>query len=148
MPGLKLIGTAKERPRSYCLFLPGVHAHDIGTLVNDEGIAIRTGHHCTQPVMKHFRRPRYLRARRCLLQHNRRDRPSGRGLDQGEGGIPVTHDSRHRNSISRSSSSTTKARRISARSPGATHEAEGYNLLCGDHSHILSACPGTRRRDR
>src|SRR3989338_5270081 len=54
VPGLKLIGTAKEKAAVLSFILPGVHPHDIGTLVNDEGIAIRTGHHCTQPVMKHF----------------------------------------------------------------------------------------------
>jgi cysteine desulfurase / selenocysteine lyase len=54
VPGLKLIGTAKEKTSILSFVLPDVHAHDIGTLVDEEGIAIRTGHHCTQPVMKHF----------------------------------------------------------------------------------------------
>ncbi len=54
VPGLRLIGTAKEKAAVLSFILPGVHAHDIGTLINDEGVAIRTGHHCTQPVMKHF----------------------------------------------------------------------------------------------
>ncbi len=54
VPGLKLIGTAQKKVSILSFVLPGVHAHDIGTLVNDEGIAIRTGHHCTQPVMQHF----------------------------------------------------------------------------------------------
>ncbi len=52
--GLRLIGTAKEKSAVLSFVLPHVHAHDIGTLVDEEGIAIRTGHHCTQPVMKHF----------------------------------------------------------------------------------------------
>ena len=62
VPGLKLIGTAKEKVLVLSFILPGVHPHDIGTLVNDEGIAIRTGHHCTQPVMKHFGVPATSRA--------------------------------------------------------------------------------------
>ncbi len=62
VPGLKLIGTAKEKVAVLSFILPGVHPHDIGTLVNDEGIAIRTGHHCTQPVMKHFGVPATSRA--------------------------------------------------------------------------------------
>ena len=62
VPGLKLIGTAKEKAAVLSFILPGVHPHDIGTLVNDQGIAIRTGHHCTQPVMKHFGVPAASRA--------------------------------------------------------------------------------------
>ncbi len=62
VPGLKLIGTAKEKAAVLAFVLPGAHPHDIGTLVNDEGIAIRTGHHCTQPVMKHFGVPATSRA--------------------------------------------------------------------------------------
>ena len=62
VPGLKLIGTAKEKAAVLSFILPGAHPHDIGTLVNDEGIAIRTGHHCTQPVMKHFGVPATSRA--------------------------------------------------------------------------------------
>lgn len=52
--GLKLIGTAKNKAAILSFLIPGIHAHDIGTLVDQEGVAIRTGHHCTQPVMKHF----------------------------------------------------------------------------------------------
>ena len=62
VPGLKLIGTAKDKVAILSFIFPGVHAHDIGTLINDEGIAIRTGHHCTQPVMKHFGVPATSRA--------------------------------------------------------------------------------------
>ncbi|MBI5149573.1 MAG: cysteine desulfurase [Candidatus Omnitrophica bacterium] len=62
VPGLKLIGTAKEKVSILSFVLPNAHAHDIGTLVNDEGVAIRTGHHCTQPVMKHFGVPATSRA--------------------------------------------------------------------------------------
>ena len=62
VPGLRLIGTAKEKVAVLSFILPGVHAHDIRTLVNDEGIAIRTGHHCTQPVMQHFGVPASSRA--------------------------------------------------------------------------------------
>ncbi|VAX37526.1 Cysteine desulfurase =_ SufS [hydrothermal vent metagenome] len=59
---LKLIGTAKHKAPVLSFFLPDVHPHDLGTLVNDDGVAIRTGHHCTQPVMKHFNIPATARA--------------------------------------------------------------------------------------
>jgi cysteine desulfurase/selenocysteine lyase len=49
-----MIGTAKHKVSILSFVLPEIHAHDLGTIVDGEGVAIRTGHHCTQPVMKHF----------------------------------------------------------------------------------------------
>ncbi len=57
IPGLRLIGTAKNKTSILSFVLPHVHPHDLGTLIDEEGIAIRTGHHCTQPVMRHFNIP-------------------------------------------------------------------------------------------
>ncbi len=62
IPELRLIGTAKNKVSILSFVLPQIHAHDIGTLVDEEGIAIRTGHHCTQPVMQHFQLPATCRA--------------------------------------------------------------------------------------
>ena len=60
--GLRLIGTAKNKTSILSFVLSDIHAHDLGTLIDEEGIAIRTGHHCTQPVMKHFGIPATSRA--------------------------------------------------------------------------------------
>jgi cysteine desulfurase/selenocysteine lyase len=54
IPGLRVIGTAKEKTGVLSLVMDGVHPHDIGTILDQEGIAIRTGHHCAQPVMERF----------------------------------------------------------------------------------------------
>jgi len=54
VPEMRLIGTATEKASILSFLVNDIHAHDIGTLVNDEGVAIRTGHHCTQPVMQHY----------------------------------------------------------------------------------------------
>jgi cysteine desulfurase/selenocysteine lyase len=62
IPGLRLIGTAKDKAAILSFVLPDIHAHDLGTLVDEEGVAIRAGHHCTQPVMRHFRLPATSRA--------------------------------------------------------------------------------------
>ena len=62
IPRLRLIGTAKNKTSILSFVLPNVHAHDIGTIVDGEGVAIRTGHHCTQPVMKFFGVPATSRA--------------------------------------------------------------------------------------
>jgi cysteine desulfurase/selenocysteine lyase len=62
VPGLRLIGTAANKASILSFVLEGVHAHDIGTIVDTEGVAIRTGHHCTQPVMDRLGVPATARA--------------------------------------------------------------------------------------
>jgi cysteine desulfurase/selenocysteine lyase len=54
IPGIRLIGTAREKASVLSFVLDNIHPHDIGTILDQEGIAIRTGHHCSQPVMKRF----------------------------------------------------------------------------------------------
>ena len=60
--GLKIIGTAKEKAGILSFTLGNVHPHDIGTILDSQGIAIRTGHHCAQPVMDRFGIPATARA--------------------------------------------------------------------------------------
>jgi cysteine desulfurase / selenocysteine lyase len=60
--GLRIIGTAREKSAVVSFMLENVHPHDIGTIIDSFGVAIRTGHHCTQPVMKRFGIPATARA--------------------------------------------------------------------------------------
>jgi len=60
--GLRVVGTAKEKGGVLSFVLEGVHPHDIGTVLDREGIAIRTGHHCAQPVMDRYGLPATARA--------------------------------------------------------------------------------------
>jgi cysteine desulfurase/selenocysteine lyase len=60
--GLRIIGTSKVKAAVVSFVLKNIHPHDIGTILDSEGIAIRTGHHCTQPVMKRFNIPATARA--------------------------------------------------------------------------------------
>ena len=62
IPGLNVIGTAREKIGVLSFMLDGIHPHDIGTVLDREGIAIRTGHHCAQPVMEFFGIPATARA--------------------------------------------------------------------------------------
>lgn len=62
IPGLTMIGRAKEKASVISFILDTAHPHDIGTIIDREGIAIRTGHHCTQPVMQRFGIPATARA--------------------------------------------------------------------------------------
>ncbi len=71
IPGLRIIGTAKERAGILSFVLDGVHPHDIGTILDREGIAIRTGHHCAQPVLQRFGVPATARA--SLAFYNTRE---------------------------------------------------------------------------
>jgi cysteine desulfurase/selenocysteine lyase len=69
--GVRLIGTAREKASILSFVMDGVHPHDIGTIVDREGVAIRTGHHCAQPVMERFDIPGTARA--SLAMYNTRD---------------------------------------------------------------------------
>jgi cysteine desulfurase/selenocysteine lyase len=60
--GLRLIGTAQQKGGVLSFLLEGIHPHDIGTVLDTQGIAIRTGHHCTQPLMQRFQIPATARA--------------------------------------------------------------------------------------
>jgi cysteine desulfurase/selenocysteine lyase len=62
IPGARLIGTAKEKAAVLSFTIEGVHPHDIGTVLDRLGIAVRTGHHCAQPVMDFFHIPATARA--------------------------------------------------------------------------------------
>jgi cysteine desulfurase/selenocysteine lyase len=60
--GLAVIGTAREKASLISFVLAGVHPHDLGTILDEDGIAVRTGHHCAMPVMEFFRVPATARA--------------------------------------------------------------------------------------
>jgi cysteine desulfurase/selenocysteine lyase len=62
IPGLRLVGTAPNKIGVLSFVVEGIHPHDLGTLVDGEGVAIRTGHHCTQPLMERFCVPATARA--------------------------------------------------------------------------------------
>jgi cysteine desulfurase / selenocysteine lyase len=60
--GVRLIGTAKQKASVLSFVIGDIHPHDIGTILDQEGIAIRAGHHCAQPVMQRFNVPSTARA--------------------------------------------------------------------------------------
>ncbi len=62
IPGIRILGTAREKAGVLSFVMDNVHPHDIGTILDHEGIAIRTGHHCAQPVMQRFGVPATARA--------------------------------------------------------------------------------------
>ena len=62
IPGIRIIGTAAEKTAVISFAIDSIHPHDIGTILNQDGIAVRTGHHCAQPVMQRFNVPATSRA--------------------------------------------------------------------------------------
>ena len=62
VPGLRLIGTAADKASILSFVVDGIHPHDLGTILDHDGIAIRTGHHCAMPVMERFGIPATARA--------------------------------------------------------------------------------------
>jgi cysteine desulfurase/selenocysteine lyase len=71
VPGVRLVGTAARKASVVSFVMEGAHPHDIGTVLDQEGVAIRTGHHCTQPVMDFFGVPATARA--SMAFYNTRD---------------------------------------------------------------------------
>ena len=72
VPGVKIVGTARRKASILSFVMENVHPHDIGTIVDREGVAIRTGHHCAQPVMERFGIPATARAS-LAMYNTRRD---------------------------------------------------------------------------
>jgi cysteine desulfurase/selenocysteine lyase len=62
IPDLRIVGTAGEKAGLVSFVVAGVHPHDLGTILDEDGIAIRTGHHCAMPVMDYFKLPATARA--------------------------------------------------------------------------------------
>jgi cysteine desulfurase/selenocysteine lyase len=62
IPGVRLIGTARQKAAVLSFTVEGVHPHDVGTVLDRQGVAVRTGHHCAQPVMDFFKVPATARA--------------------------------------------------------------------------------------
>jgi cysteine desulfurase/selenocysteine lyase len=74
IPGVKIIGTAADKASVLSFTIEGVHPHDIGTILDQEGIAVRAGHHCAQPVMQFFDVPATARASFAFTTQRKRSR--------------------------------------------------------------------------
>jgi len=82
IPGIHLVGTAREKAGVLSFTLDGVHPHDIGTILDQDGIAVRTGHHCAQPVMQRFGIPATARASFALYNTKQEVDALVRGIEK------------------------------------------------------------------
>ena len=80
--GVRIIGTAPDKSSIVSFVMEGIHPHDIGTIVDREGVAIRTGHHCAQPVMERFGIPATARASMAMYNTREEIDVLGRALDK------------------------------------------------------------------
>ena len=62
IPGLTIVGTAPEKASIVSFNLEGAHAHDVGTIIDRQGVAVRVGHHCAEPLMRRLNVPATVRA--------------------------------------------------------------------------------------
>ncbi|MCH9671119.1 MAG: cysteine desulfurase [Gammaproteobacteria bacterium] len=69
IPGVRIIGTAKDKASVLSFIIDKVHAHDVGTILDGNGVAVRAGHHCSMPVMTHFGVPATARASLALYNN-------------------------------------------------------------------------------
>jgi cysteine desulfurase/selenocysteine lyase len=82
VPGIRIIGTAGRRASVLSFVMEGIHPHDIGTILDQEGIAVRTGHHCAQPVVERFGVPATARASFALYNTREEADALVRGLER------------------------------------------------------------------
>jgi len=141
VPGARLVGSARHRAGALSFVLDGIHPHDIGTILDAEGVAVRAGHHCAQPVMKRYGVSATVRAsfgvynssddidalvrglakvRRCSADVELRDLYQQVILD---------HNRKPRNCYVMSC---------------ATRTADGHNPLCGDTVKVYLRISGGR----
>jgi cysteine desulfurase/selenocysteine lyase len=82
IPGIRFIGTAREKASLISFVLDCAHPHDIGTFLDSEGVAVRTGHHCAQPVMQRFGVPATARASFAFYNTREEIDALARGLEK------------------------------------------------------------------
>ena len=81
-PGVRIVGRAKEKTGVLSFVMAGVHPHDVGTILDQQGIAIRTGHHCSQPIMQRFDIPATARASFALYNTTAEVEALVRGIEK------------------------------------------------------------------
>ena len=145
IPGVRLIGTAKEKAGVLSFVIEDIHPHDIGTILDQEGIAIRTGHHCSQPVMERFDIPATARASFALYNTREEVDALVARHRKGAGGICLMSDLRdlYQDVILEHSKAPRNFRELAA----ANHKAEGFNPLCGDRFTVYLDLEGDSIRD-
>src|SRR5262249_311737 len=82
VPGLRLTGTAAQKAGILAFVLEGVHPHDIGTILDRQGVAIRAGHHCCQPLMDRLGVPATARASLAVYKRREEVGALARALDK------------------------------------------------------------------
>lgn len=152
LPGIEIIGRASSKAPVISLVMEGMHPHDIGTLLDADGIAIRTGHHCTQPVMQFFKVP--ATARISIAFYNTKEEIDQLVLSL-ENIIKFKQTGSHENiqseRINEIYQETIMEHDRNPRNFGdcfqCNHKDEGFNPFCGDHIVLYLNVEGNTIRD-
>ena len=139
------IGEAREKTGVLSFVIDGVHPHDVGTILDREGIAVRTGQHCAQPVMDRYGIAATIRASLAHLQHARGHRRADRGAGARAGGVRLMSDltDLYQEVILDHNRRPRNFRAIEQ----ASRTQEGYNPLCGDRLTLYVKLDGDRIGD-
>ncbi len=142
LQGVRIIGTAAKKAAVLSFVVDGVHPHDVGTLLNQEGIAVRTGHHCAQPVMQRFRVPATSRASFALYNSMAEVDALDRRHTHRAEGVRVMADpkSLYQEVIL----DHNRKPRNYGTLEHASQQAEGHNPLCGDRISVSVKIDGER----
>ena len=89
LDGVQIIGRAAHKAGVLSFVMDGVHPHDVGTILDREGVAVRTGQHCAQPVMDRYGIPATVRASFAIYNTPGRRRRAGEGAGEGQGSVRV-----------------------------------------------------------
>ena len=142
MPGLTIIGTAPDKAAVISFTIDGIHPHDLGTILDAEGVAVRTGHHCAMPVMEFFNVPATARASFACYSRESDVDALVAALGQGARGFRLMDlKDLYRDVIL----DHNKSPRLFGRLEPADSSADGHNPLCGDRLHITAATRGRSR---
>ena len=146
--GVTLIGTPEASRGVVSFTIDGIHPHDAGMILDHEGIAIRAGHHCTQPVMDFFGVPATNRASFAFYNTRARRGPPGRGHRQGQGGVQGIAMSDMRELYQEMILDHHRHPRNFGKLADANRHAEGFNPLCGDRVTVYALSRGRRHSRR
>ena len=145
IPGVRLVGEARQKTSVLSFVLDGVHPHDIGTILDTEGIAVRTGQHCAQPVMDRYGITATVRASVAIYNTRAEIDALVEGTAQGARGVRVMSDLRelYQEVILDHNKRPRNFRAIEH----PTRTAKGHNPLCGDRLTLYLTLDGDQIAD-
>ena len=145
IPGVRIYGEAKNKAAILSFLIDGAHPHDVGTIFDHSGVAVRAGHHCAQPIMERYGIPRHRPGLVRPLQHPRGRQRAGQGRRQGQGDLRMSSELRELyQEVILDHGRSPRNFRVPEH---PTHHAHGHNPLCGDTVTVYLEVDGDTVKD-